>query len=88
MTTISRTVQSKLHTILIKDYEECQFFFAASNILKDKIKQISALMEKDEIEFAELRDAIGGLGIYIGNIEKGLNEVEDCYTRLVDALER
>ena len=88
MAHVSRNVKDKLHAILIEDYAECQSFFAAASILKDKITNIAALIEKEEIDFNMLRDTIGELGIYIRNIEKGLYEIEDCYTKLVEALER
>jgi hypothetical protein len=88
MSTISEQVKHKLNTILIKDYEECQFFFAATHLLKDKIKTIADLVKQDEIDFATLRDTIGELGIYISNIEKGLYQVEECYTKLVEALDK
>ncbi len=84
----SSAVKTQLNTILIKDYEECQFFFASTHLLKDKIKAIADLMQQEELDFNTLRDTIGELGIYISNIEKGLYEVEECYTKLVAALER
>jgi hypothetical protein len=34
-----------------------------------------------------MRDTIGELGLYISNLERGLNEVEECYTKLVEALD-
>ncbi|MCX5895822.1 MAG: hypothetical protein NTZ51_08335 [Proteobacteria bacterium] len=88
MAHVSRNVKDKLHAILVEDYAECQSFFDAASILKDKITTITALTEKEEIDFNMLRDTIGELGIHIRNIEKGLYEIEDCYTKLVEALER
>ncbi len=88
MPNASSTVKSRLNSILIKDYEECQFFFAATHLLRDKIKAIADQVQQEELDFNTLRDTIGELGIYISNIEKGLYEVEECYTKLVAALER
>jgi len=39
-----------------------------------------------ETTFEQLKDEVGQIGIFLGNAEKRLQEVEDCYTRLIDAL--
>jgi phosphotransacetylase len=88
MSKVASAIKEKLHTILTKDYEECQFFFAAADLLSDKLKNITALTHQEEIEFSLLRDTIGELGICIANIERGLEEAEECYTKLVEALEK
>ena len=87
MANISSAVKNRLNAIVVKDYEECQFFFAAAHLLRDHLKKISELAQKEEIDFALIRDTIGELGLYISNLERGLNEVEECYTKLVEALE-
>lgn len=88
MANISHAVKDRLSTILLKDYEECQFFFAAAHLLRDQLQKISEQVQREEIEFNLVRDTIGELGIYISNLERGLNEVEECYTKLVEALEK
>jgi hypothetical protein len=88
MSKVASAIKEKLHTILTKDYEECQFFFAAADLLGDKLKTITELTQQEEIEFNLVRDTIGELGICISNIERGLEEAEECYTRLVEALEK
>ena len=87
MANISSAVKNRLNAIVVKDYEECQFFFAAAHLLQDHLKKISELAQKEEIDFALIRDTIGELGLYISNLERGLNEVEEYYTKLVEALE-
>jgi len=88
MSKVASAIKEKLHTILTKDYENCQFFFAAADLLSDKLKNITELTQQEEIEFNLLRDTIGELGICISNIERGLEEAEECYTKLVEALEK
>jgi len=88
MSKVASAIKDKLHTILTKDYEDCQFFFAAADLLSDKLKNITELTRDEEIDFDVLRDTIGELGICISNIERGLSEAEECYTRLVEALEK
>ena len=88
MTKVASAIKEKLSTIVLKDYEHCQFFFAAADLLSDKLKNITGLTQQEELDFNLLRDTIGELGICISNIERGLEEAEECYTKLVEALEK
>jgi len=88
MSKVASAIKEKLNTILTKDYEACQFFFAAADLLSDRLKNIAELTQQEDIEFNLMRDTIGELGICISNIERGLEEAEECYTRLVEALEK
>ena len=82
----SDKLKHKLLTILKDDYEECKFFVAAAQILVNKIQDVSEIVEKQDIEFNALRDTITEIGLFISNTEKRLEEVEECYTKLVEAL--
>ena len=79
-------LKQKLVSIIKKDYEECQFYMASTNMLLNKIKDLTLLLEQEVLDFDRLRDEIGGIGIYLSNAEKRLEEVEECYTKLVEAL--
>jgi phosphotransacetylase len=82
----SDKLKKKLLVILKDDYEECKFFMAASQLLTNKIQDVSEIVKEQDIEFNKLRDVISEIGIYISNTEKRLEEVEECYTKLVEAL--
>jgi hypothetical protein len=86
MAPISDRLKQQILSIIRDDYEECQFFMASSNLLTNKIKDIADTVQKKEIEFSQLRDTIGEIGMFINNTEKRLEEVEECYTKLVEAL--
>ncbi|MEI6125626.1 MAG: hypothetical protein WCQ99_03645 [Pseudomonadota bacterium] len=86
MTAISETLKKKLLTIIKDDYEECGFFMASSNMLTHKIKEVSDSILAEPMEFNQLRDSIGEIGIFISNTEKRLEEVEECYTKMVEIL--
>ena len=86
MAKITETLKKNLLTIIIDDYEKCEFFMAASQILTNKIQDISDLIENGDTDFNRLRDSIGEIGILISHTEKRLEEVEECYTKLVEAL--
>ncbi len=83
---ISDSLKSKLLSILHDDYEECQFFMAAANLLTNKMMSVSDTLQNEDIDFTALRDAIGEIGIFLSNAEKRLEEVEECYTKLVEKL--
>jgi hypothetical protein len=86
MAGIPTLLKKNLLSIIKKDYEECQFYMASTNMLIHKIQDIAASLEKDSLDFNALRDEIGEVGLFINNAEKRLLEVEECYTKLVEAL--
>jgi hypothetical protein len=86
MTELSKKLKQKLLAILKDEYEDCRFFMAASNILTNKISDLSETIQNDNLNFNELRDSIGEIGLFLSNTEKRLQEVEDCYTKLVEIL--
>ena len=86
MTKISKKLKTRILDILKSEYEDCDFFMAASNILTNHIKDISNSINDENPDFEKLRDEICEIGVYINNTEKRLLEVEDCYTKLVEAL--
>jgi len=86
MSIISKKLKKKILGILKDEYEDCDFFMAASTILTNQIKDISEAVNDKNTDFNKLRDEICEIGIYINNTEKRLLEVEDCYTKLVEAL--
>lgn len=79
-------LKQKLISIIKNDYEDCQFYTASTHMLVNKIKDLVTLMEKDDLEFDALRDEIGQIGMFLSNAEKRLEEVDRCYTRLVEEL--
>ena len=86
MAGIPTHLKKNLISIIKKDYEECQFYMASTNMLIHKVQDIAAALEKDDLDFNTLRDEIGEVGLFISNAEKRLAEVEECYTKLVEAL--
>ena len=86
MAGIPTLLKKNLISIIKKDYEECQFYMASTNMLIHKVQDIAASLEKDSLDFNTLRDEIGEVGLFISNAEKRLLEVEECYTKLVEAL--
>jgi hypothetical protein len=86
MAKLTSDARERLTAIITVDYEECQFFAASAQMLINKIKDFSQLVLGQETTFEQLRDEIGQIGIFLGNAEKRLQEVEDCYSKLVESL--
>jgi len=86
MAKLTPEAREQLSTIITTDYEECHFFSASAQLLANKIKDFSERIQDPETTFEQLKDEVGQIGIFLGNAEKRLQEVEDCYTRLIDAL--
>ena len=86
MAKLTPEAREQLSTIITTDYEECHFFAASAQLLANKIKDFSERIQDQETTFEQLKDEVGQIGIFLGNAEKRLQEVEDCYTRLVDTL--
>jgi hypothetical protein len=86
MAKIPSETREQIKTIIADDYDECQFFTASAQMLTNKIKDFLQGAQEPETTFEQLRDEIGQIGIFLSNAEKQLQEVEDCYTKLVETL--
>lgn len=86
MAKLTTEARERLTAIITTDYEECQFYAASAQMLVNKIKDFSQQAQQQETTFEQLRDEVGQIGIFLGNAEKRLQEVEDCYTKLVETL--
>ncbi len=86
MAQLTQQARERLSSIIVTDYEECQFFAASAQMLVNKIKDFSQRIQEQGTSFEQLRDEIGQIGVFLSNAEKRLQEVEDCYTRLVEGL--
>jgi hypothetical protein len=86
MAKLTSDARAHLGSIITTDYDECQFFTASAQMLVNKIKDFAQLAREDETTFEQLKDEIGQIGVFLSNAEKRLQEVEDCYTKLVESL--
>ncbi|RPH39087.1 MAG: hypothetical protein EHM87_24690 [Burkholderiales bacterium] len=86
MAELTQQARERLTAIIVTDYEECQFFAASAQMLVNKIKDFSLRAQDQATTFEQLRDEIGQIGVFLSNAEKRLQEVEDCYTKLVENL--
>ncbi|MCX8044875.1 MAG: hypothetical protein N3B18_12220 [Desulfobacterota bacterium] len=87
MAPVSSFLKQNLQTIIRDEYEECKFFVASASMLSHKFTEIAQCLDQEQdIDFARLRDLITEIGLLISNAEKRLQDVDECYTKLVEAL--
>lgn len=87
MEPISSLLKKHIQNIIRDEYEECKFFIASASMLSHKFTEIARLVEQEQdVDFTRLRDLITELGPLISNAEKRLQDVDECYTKLVEAL--
>lgn len=87
MPPISLLLKQHIQNIIRDEYEECKFFVACASMLSHKFTEIAQLVEREQdVDFIRLRDLITELGPLISNAEKRLQDVDECYTKLVEAL--
>jgi len=87
MAHISSELRQHLLAVIRGDYEECAFFMAAANMLTRKFSDIARRIETaSDIDFQSLQNDIFDIGQLLGNAEKRLQDVDECYTKLVEAL--
>jgi len=87
MAHVTPELKQHLLAVIRGEYEECAFFTAAANMLTHKFKEIAQRIETaSDLDFSGLRDLILEIGPLLGNTEKRLQDVDECYTKLVEAL--
>ena len=87
MAPISSLLKRHIQSIIRDEYEECKFFVASASMLSHKFAEIARVVgEEKDVDFAFLRDLITELGPLISNAEKRLQDVDECYTKLVEVL--
>lgn len=82
----SESINQRLLTIIEKDFEGCEWFIIAANELMRTLNDTMKLVKEGNASFETIKDSIGRIGLEIGNVERCLEGVEDCYNRTVELL--
>lgn len=80
------TLNQKLLHIIQNDFDGCEWFIIAANELMKTVSDTIILFKDANTTFETIRDSIGKIGVGIGNVERCLDGVEDCYNRTVELL--
>ena len=81
----TRTIHKRLLGIIQNDYDGCEWLIISANELMETINN-TIEMFKDNRPFDDIKDSIGQIGIGISDVEKCLDGVEECYSRMIEEL--
>ena len=88
METQKKTPHQKLLKIIEEDYEGCEWFIISANELMQKLNKSIELYKNNQTSLETIKDFIGEIGIGIGNVQRCLDGVEDCYSKTVEQLSK
>ena len=83
-----KTTHQKLLKIIKEDYDSCEWFIISANELMQKLNDSIELCKNNQTSLETIKDFIGEIGIGIGNVQRCLDEVEDCYSKTVELLSK
>jgi len=79
-----RSLPQHLLDLLEKEFEGCEWFIVSANELMSTLNETAEMLKDTETSFETIRNAIGKIGVGIGNVERCLEGVEDFYNRTVE----
>ena len=88
METQKKTPHQKLLKIIEEDYEGCEWFIISANELMQKLNKSIELYKNNQTSLETIKDFIGEIGIGVGNVQRCLDGVEDCYSKTVEQLSK
>ena len=83
-----KTAHHKLLKIIKDDYDSCEWFIISANELMQKLNESIELCQNNQTSLETIKDFIGEIGIGIGNVQRCLDGVEDCYSKTVEVLSK
>lgn len=81
-----KAINQRLTSIIKNEFDSCEWFIISSNELMKTLNNFIELVKDGNKSFEEIKDYIGTIGMGIGNVEKCLDGVEECYNSLVEEL--
>ena len=80
------TIHQKLLKVLQEDFDGCEWFIISANELMKTLNDLNEMYTNDNTSLESIKNSIGKIGIGIGNVQKCLDGVEDCYSKSVEVL--
>ncbi len=84
----TKTTHQKLLKIIKEEYDGCEWFIISANELMQKLNESMELCNNNQTSLETIKDFIGEIGIGIGNVQRCLDGVEDCYSKTVELLSK
>lgn len=81
----TRDIHTRLLDIIQKDYDGCEWLIISANELMVTIHDMIDMF-KEKRSFEDIKNSIGKIGIGINDIEKCLEGVEECYSKMIEEL--
>jgi len=81
-----KIINQKLLHIIHNEFDGCEWFIISANELMKTLNVTIDMFKDSNKSFEEIKDYIGKIGIGISNVEKCLDGVEECYSKLIEAL--
>lgn len=78
-------IHKRLLDIIQKDYDGCEWLIISANELMGTIHDMIKMF-KDKRSFEDIKNSIGKIGIGISDVEKCLDGVEECYSKMIEEL--
>ena len=82
----SKDTHQKLLKVLQDDFDGCEWFIISANELMKTLNDLSEMYKNKNTSLESIKNNIGKIGIGIGNVQKCLDGVEDCYSKSVEVL--
>jgi hypothetical protein len=82
----SKTTHQNLLKVMEDDFDGCEWFIISANELMKTLNDLSEMYKDKETSLEAIKNSIGKIGIGIGNVQKCLDGVEDCYSKSVEVL--
>ena len=80
------TTHQKLLKVLQEDFDGCEWFIISANELMNTLNNLSEMYKDKKTSLESIKNSIGKIGIGIGNVQRCLDGVEDCYSKSVEVL--
>ena len=81
-----KTLHQKLLDIVQDDFDSCEWFIISANELMKTLNDTIEMLKDENTPVEKIKDLIGEIGVGIGNVERCLDGVEDCYNKTVELL--
>ena len=82
----SKNAHQKLLKVLQDDFDGCEWFIISANELMNTLNELSEMYKDKKTSLESIKNSIGKIGIGIGNVQRCLDGVEDCYSKSVEVL--
>lgn len=82
----TRSINKALLDIIQNDYDGCEWLIISANELMRTINDTIEMFKDNNRSFEDIKNSIGMIGIGISNVEKCLDGVEECYSKMIEEM--